>query len=79
MTGPLLLCLEFEASGCDPRGYPIEAAIADVATGETREWLIAPTPAWLETGAWEFAKQKPNKPATFSGLISRGFGQEACA
>jgi hypothetical protein len=48
-----LLCLDFEASGTDPRGYPIEVAIADVATGETRAWLIAPTSAWLETGVWE--------------------------
>ena len=50
---PLLLCLDFEASGIDPPGYPIEVALADVATGETRAWLIAPTPAWLETGVWE--------------------------
>jgi hypothetical protein len=49
----LLLCLDFEASGSDPRGYPIEVAVADVATGDTREWLIAPTPAWLDTGLWE--------------------------
>jgi len=49
----LLLCLDFEASGSDPRGYPIEVAIADVATGTTRAWLIAPTPAWLEIGVWE--------------------------
>ena len=48
-----MLCLDFEASGSDPRGYPIEVAIADVATGETRAWLIAPTPAWLQTGVWE--------------------------
>lgn len=51
--GPLLLCLDFEASGQGPHGYPIEVAIADVATGKTLEWLIAPTPAWLETGMWE--------------------------
>jgi hypothetical protein len=37
--------------------YPIEVAIADVATGETREWLIAPAPAWLETGLWEAAAE----------------------
>src|SRR5271170_7483891 len=29
---PLLLCLDFEASGSGPRGYPIEVAIADVVT-----------------------------------------------
>jgi hypothetical protein len=52
-----LLCLDFEASGSDARGYPIEVAIADVATGDTREWLIAPTPAWLETGTWEAAAE----------------------
>ena len=56
MTAPLL-CLDFEASGFDPRGYPIEVAIADVATGQTREWLIAPTPAWLQTGVWEAAAE----------------------
>jgi hypothetical protein len=49
----ILLCLDFEASGIDPRSYPIEVAIADVATGDAREWLIAPTSAWLETGVWE--------------------------
>lgn len=40
----LMLCLDFKASASDPRGYPIEVAIADVATGATREWLIAPAP-----------------------------------
>ena len=24
-----------------------------LATGATRAWLIAPTPAWIETGLWE--------------------------
>lgn len=52
-AAPILLCLDFEASGTGPRSYPIEVAIAVVATGVTREWLIAPTPAWLETGEWE--------------------------
>jgi hypothetical protein len=50
-----LLCLDFEASGGDPPGYPIELAVADVTTGEVWESLIAPTPAWLETGVWELA------------------------
>jgi hypothetical protein len=49
----ILLCLDFEASGRDLRCYPIEVALADVATGETRAWLIAPTPAWLDSGIWE--------------------------
>lgn len=49
----ILLCLDFEASGSGAGGYPIEVAITVVATGVTREWLIAPTPAWLETGVWE--------------------------
>jgi hypothetical protein len=53
MQGATLHCLDFEASGTDPRGYPIEVAIADVATGDTRQWLIAPTSAWLETGLWD--------------------------
>jgi hypothetical protein len=57
LTAPKLLCLDFEASGSDPRGFPIEVAIADAATGATREWLIAPTPAWLETGVWEAAAE----------------------
>ena len=48
-----LLCLDFEASGNDPRCYPIEVAIANVAPGNARDWLIAPTPAWLETGLWQ--------------------------
>ena len=56
MTAPLL-CLDFEASGLDPRSYPIEVAIADVTTGLTREWLIAPTSAWLQTGVWEAAAE----------------------
>jgi hypothetical protein len=55
----ILLCLDFEASGRGPRGYPIEVAIADVATGETRTWLIAPTPAWLDSGAWEKIELAP--------------------
>ena len=50
---PPLLCLDFEASGNDPRCYPIEVAIANVAPGNARDWLIAPTPAWLETGLWQ--------------------------
>jgi hypothetical protein len=52
-----LLCLDFEASGVDPRGYPIEVAVADVTTGEVWESLIAPTPTWLETGVWEVAAE----------------------
>jgi hypothetical protein len=50
---PPLRCLDFEASGHDPRGYPIEVAIADVATGDVWQWLIAPIPAWLATGLWD--------------------------
>jgi hypothetical protein len=54
MPSALLLCLDFEASGTDPRCYPIEVAIANAAAGgNVREWLIAPTPAWLETGLWQ--------------------------
>jgi hypothetical protein len=56
-TGPCLLCLDFEASGSDPPGYPVEVAVADVATGEVWECLIAPTPIWLETGLWDIAAE----------------------
>ena len=69
--GPLLLCLDFEASGSDPRGYPIEVAIADVATGDTRAWLIAPTPAWLETGVWE-AEAEAVHGITLAEIIAQG-------
>ena len=56
VTPHRLLCLDFEASGADPPGYPIEVAIA-VATGATREWLIAPIREWLETGIWDAAAE----------------------
>src|SRR5271155_4806831 len=67
------LCLDFEASGSDPLGYPIEVAIADVATGATREWLIAPTPAWLETGMWEAAAEAIHG-ITRAEIIAKGRG-----
>jgi hypothetical protein len=73
-----LLCLDFEASGCDPRGYPIEVAIADVATGETREWLIAPTPAWLETGVWE-AEAEAVHGIGLAEIIAQGRGVDDVA
>jgi hypothetical protein len=69
----LLLCLDFEASGTDPRGYPIEVAIADVTTGDTREWLIAPTTAWLETGVWE-AEAEAVHGIALAEIIAHGRG-----
>jgi hypothetical protein len=75
---PLLLCLDFEASGSDPRGYPIEVAIADVATGDTRAWLIAPTPAWRETGVWE-AEAEAVHGITLAQIIAYGRGVNAVA
>lgn len=57
LTTARLLCPDFEASGTDPHGYPIEVAVADVATGTTIQWLIAPTPAWLESGTWDTAAE----------------------
>jgi hypothetical protein len=73
MQGAALLCLDFEASGRDPCGYPIEVAIADVATGATREWLIAPTPAWLETGVWE-AEAEAVHGISLAEIIAHGRG-----
>lgn len=70
---PPLLCLDFEASGIDPRGYPIEVAIADVATGETRAWLIAPPPPWLETGMWE-AEAEAMHGLSLAEIIAHGRG-----
>lgn len=70
---PLLLCLDFEASGSGPRGYPIEVAIADVVTGAAREWLIAPTPAWLETGVWE-AEAEAVHGISLAEIIAHGRG-----
>ena len=73
MQGAALLCLDFEASGTDPRGYPIEVAIADVATSATREWLIAPTPAWLATGVWE-AEAEAVHGIRLAEIIAHGRG-----
>jgi hypothetical protein len=73
MQAAALLCLDFEASGIDPRSYPIEVAIADVATGEVREWLIAATPAWLETGVWEAEAQAVHGIA-LAKIIAHGRG-----
>jgi hypothetical protein len=67
----LLLCLDFEASGIDPRSYPIEVAIANVATRDTREWLIAPPPAWLETGMWEAEAEAVHR-ITRAEIIAQG-------
>jgi hypothetical protein len=47
-----IVCIDFEASSLDERGFPIEAAIAEAATGQVRAWLIRPTPAWLDHGDW---------------------------
>ena len=70
---PLLLCLDFEASGSGPRGYPIEVAVADVATGAAREWLIAPAPAWLETGVWD-AEAEAVHGISLAQIIAHGRG-----
>jgi hypothetical protein len=79
MTGSVpLLCLDFEASGSDPRGYPIEVAIADVATGATREWLIAPPPARLETGVWD-AEAEAVHGLALAELIAQGRGVDDVA
>ena len=73
MQGAALRCLDFEASGTDPRGYPIEVAIADVATGAAHEWLIAPTPAWLETGVWD-AEAEAVHGISLAEIIAHGRG-----
>ena len=57
MQNKAVLCLDFEASGIEPLCYPIEVAVADVETGKTKEWLIAPAPAWLEKGVWQAAAE----------------------
>jgi hypothetical protein len=66
-----VLCLDFEASGNMPLCYPIEVAVADVATGETREWLIAPEPVWLEKGIWQAAAQEIHG-LTLAEIIGKG-------
>jgi hypothetical protein len=66
-----VLCLDFEASGIARFCYPIEVAVADVETGETKEWLIAPTPTWLEKGVWQTAAQDIHG-LTLSEIIANG-------
>lgn len=47
-----ILCLDFEASALGQGSYPIEAALADVATDEVYAALIRPTGDWLRDGVW---------------------------
>jgi hypothetical protein len=70
-TPRAVLCLDFEASGNGPLCYPIEVAVADVATGETREWLIAPEADWLEKGVWQQAAQEIHG-LTLAEIIGKG-------
>lgn len=47
-----LLCIDFEASTLGPGSFPIEVALAEVATGAVRSWLIRPAMIWLARGHW---------------------------
>jgi hypothetical protein len=78
MTAAALLALDFEASGLDPRCYPIEVAIASVAGGDVREWLIAPTTAWLETGIWQ-AEAEAMHGLSLAAIIAEGRNVAAVA
>ncbi len=56
MSGDLLanaVCLDLEASSLGPNGFPVEVAVASVATGEVRSWLIKPSRLWIERGTWD--------------------------
>lgn len=54
---PRVLCIDFEASGLGRRGYPIEVALADPASGLVVSWLIRPTAAWQAEGEWQKAAE----------------------
>lgn len=56
------ICLDLEASSLSPGGFPVEVAVASVATGEVRSWLIRPEPDWVERGVWD------NNAAAIHGL-----------
>lgn len=48
------MAIDFEASALPcPGSYPIEVALADVADGVVKAWLIRPTAAWLRDGVWD--------------------------
>jgi DNA polymerase III epsilon subunit-like protein len=53
-----IVCLDFEASALGPGSYPIEVAVADCASGDTRSWLIHPCEAWLADGVWSAESAK---------------------
>jgi hypothetical protein len=48
-----VLCIDLEASSLGPNGFPIEVAVAAVATGEVCSWLIRPARLWIERGTWD--------------------------
>jgi hypothetical protein len=48
-----VLCIDLEASSLGPNGFPIEVAVAAVATGAVSSWLIQPPRLWIERGTWD--------------------------
>ncbi len=48
-----VVCIDLEASGLGPGGFPIEVATALVEGGEVHSWLVQPAPLWLERGTWD--------------------------
>lgn len=48
-----VMVLDFEASGLGKGTFPIEVAVVDVDTTETRSWLIRPTRVWATSGIWD--------------------------
>jgi DNA polymerase III epsilon subunit-like protein len=51
------ICIDLEASAFGPRSFPIEVAIVHASTGACQSWLIKPTQAWRDYGAWNPASQ----------------------
>lgn len=50
--------LDIEASAYAlPGSYPLEVAVAYVASGESKSWLIRPTESWLSRGYWDPASE----------------------
>jgi hypothetical protein len=45
------VCVDCEASALD-HGFPIEIAVAEVASGAVQAWLIRPPADWLARGIW---------------------------
>jgi hypothetical protein len=51
------VCIDFEASGLEPKSFPTEIGLSDPVTGAVWSRLIRPYPVWSAEGEWNPASE----------------------